>query len=222
MASLYGVSVGPGAPELLTLKAVRILNKVHHIMVPRTCGENTMALDIIKDVIDISEKEIEYTDFPMSAGNKQMFNDNYDKISNRVINILKNDKDVALINIGDISIFSTFSYIGERVERAGYDVVWIPGVSSFQAVASATKTPIVQGKESVLIISGDSNDFAALKDLPVNKVIMKSSRAIDEILNMKCDTITGASDCGLDTQKIYKSVDELKDGCGYFTTLICK
>lgn len=222
MAKLYGVSVGPGDFELMTLKAVSVLKKVNYIMVPRTKGDKTMALDIIREVIDLSEKEIEYIDFPMSAGNKEIFNENYDRIAGKILEKLKNEEDVAVINIGDISIFSTFSYISQRVECAGYNVEWIPGVSSFQAVASTIQVPIVQGKESVLIISGDSDDFDKLKDLPVNKVIMKSSRAIESVLDMSAAVIKGVENCGLDTQKIYESKEDLKYGCGYFTTLICK
>ncbi|MDE5557562.1 MAG: precorrin-2 C(20)-methyltransferase, partial [Ruminococcus sp.] len=110
MGKLYGVSVGAGDPELMTLKAVRIIEKSAVIAVPRTSGKS-LALSIVEKTIDLSGKIIIYLDFPMSR-DKKILSENYDKISEIICkNLYEND--IAMLSIGDISIYSTFSYIAE-------------------------------------------------------------------------------------------------------------
>ena len=62
----YGISVGPGNPELMTIKAVKQLNKVKVIATPRTKNGKTMALDIASQMIDMEDKQILYLDFAMT------------------------------------------------------------------------------------------------------------------------------------------------------------
>ncbi len=223
MATLYGVSVGPGDYELLTLKAVRIINEADIIAVPKTMGENNMALDIVKKAVDLSEKDIIYIDFPMSKGNTKVFDDNYDKIAGDLEIYLKNDKNIAFLNIGDVSIFSSFSYVGERVKKNNYDVQMIPGVSSIQGTAAKLGIPLVQRDESVLVVSGESQNFDELLSLNTNKVIMKGSKKIKDIKKI-CEgsEIYAVENLGLASEKVYDSKEALNDGAGYFTTIICK
>ena len=65
-ATLYGVGVGPGDPELLTLKAVRIIEQCEAIAVPRTSRGATVALDIVRGAVNLEGKTIVYLDFVMS------------------------------------------------------------------------------------------------------------------------------------------------------------
>ena len=60
---LYGVSIGSGDHELNTLKAVRIIERCRVIAVPRTKGENTLALSVVEKTVDLSDKKIIYIDF---------------------------------------------------------------------------------------------------------------------------------------------------------------
>ena len=69
---LYGVGVGPGDSELITLKALRIIEKNKIIAVPRTKGENNLALDIVSKETDMSNKEILYLDFPMTNDKEKL------------------------------------------------------------------------------------------------------------------------------------------------------
>ena len=115
---LYGVSVGPGDPELITLKAVRLIKECPVLAVPRTRGENTLALSIVMQTADIRGKEIVYTDFPMTR-DKEILAKNYERIAELLAEYLEQGKNVAMLTIGDISIYSTFSYVGERAAQAG-------------------------------------------------------------------------------------------------------
>lgn len=221
MAVLYGVSVGPGDYELLTLKAVRILSETDIIAVPRTKSENTMALSIIKKVIDLSDKEILWIDFPMTK-DKAVCAENYKKIGKGLESILDTGRDIAFITIGDVSIFSTFSYIARYCSDDGYDVRLIPGVPSFLAVSAQLNKPLALGKESFIVMSGNSDNFEELLKTDTNKVIMKSKDCIDRLKReLDGKAVSGIENCGLETERIYHSLEEAEE-CGYFTTLICR
>lgn len=92
---LYGVGIGPGDSELLTLKALRILKENNVLAVPQTKGEKNTALDIVSDVIDISDKEILYIDFPMTT-DKKLLTESHKKSAQLIISYLKKGENVVL------------------------------------------------------------------------------------------------------------------------------
>ena len=118
MGIFYGVSVGSGDPELITLKAVRIIEKSPVIIAPRT--KNSLALSIAQNTVDFSGKKIIFADFPMSK-DENILSLNYSRIADIVCGELT-ENDVAMLNLGDISIYSTFSYIADIVQEKGFDV----------------------------------------------------------------------------------------------------
>ena len=119
MGKLYGVSVGAGDPQLMTLKAVDILEKCRIIAVPRTMGENTMALSIVEKVVDLSSKRVIYMDFLMTNDSESLER-SYAELAERLCALLEIE-DVAFLTLGDISVYSTFGYIGNRIKKEGYD-----------------------------------------------------------------------------------------------------
>ncbi|MGN1319040.1 MAG: precorrin-2 C(20)-methyltransferase [Lachnospirales bacterium] len=219
---LYGVSVGCGDYELMTLKAVKILEKSSVIAVPKTHKDNTMALDIIKNVIDISKKEIIYLDFKMSRNVKEN-NLAHIKNAEKIINYLKNS-DVAVISIGDISVFSTFSYILDIVKSKGYDVEVIPGVPSFCAVAAKLQQSLTSMKKPLHIIPASFSNIEEVLKYDGNKVIMKSGSKLNEVLDKLEDrNYSIVQNCGLENEVVYKKGedrDKLSDS--YFTTILVK
>ncbi|MGN1106842.1 MAG: precorrin-2 C(20)-methyltransferase, partial [Huintestinicola sp.] len=115
----YGVSVGPGDPELVTLGAVKTIDKCRVIAVPRTKSESSLALNIISQAADMSGKEIVFIDFPMSR-NKSEWEQSHDTAAENICGRLFEDESVAMLCLGDISVYSTFSYIADRVKNKGY------------------------------------------------------------------------------------------------------
>lgn len=220
---LYGVSVGTGDPELMTLKAVRIINNSNVIAVPRTSGENTLALDIVKQVCSMENKDIIFLDFLMTS-NKDELNKRHIELAEKLYPYLKAGKDIAFISIGDISIYSTFSYISEIVANKGFDIEICAGVSSFSAVSARLKRPLVLGNTPLIIMPSSSKDFEKLIKTDCTRVVMKSSRNISKIKketeNLKLK-INAVSSCGLPDEKIYSNIsfDDLNNS-GYFTTII--
>lgn len=218
----YGISVGPGDWELMTIKAVRILESCKVIAVPKTKDGNTMALDIIKNVIDIRDKKIIYTEFKMSR-NAEENKIQHIKNSEVIIENLKQN-DVAMISIGDISVFSTFSYIADIVKKAGYDVEIVAGVPSFCAVAAVLNQSLTTMKKPLHIIPGSFEDIQKIKEYDGTKVIMKSGKRLDAVLSeIENKDYALVQNCGLKNEIIYrKGEDKNKISSSYFTTILVK
>jgi sirohydrochlorin cobaltochelatase len=113
---LYGVSVGPGDPELITVKALRTMEKCPVIAVPRTGGTKTLALDIARQAMDLSGKEILYLDHRM-VRDADTLRAQYREDAAILTEYLQQGKDVALLNLGDVSVYSTYCYIAEEVKN---------------------------------------------------------------------------------------------------------
>lgn len=217
---LYGVSVGPGEPELMTIKAVRIIEKCEVIAVPRTRNENTLALDIASQICDISKKEIVYIDYKMSR-EKAVRESFHRETAERLAVILSTGKNIAFLNIGDVSIYSTFSYIAELIAAQGFCTEYIPGVTSFCAAAAAVGKPLVCGKNPLIIAPASSKELESLLKSSGTTVIMKSSAASEKAMeSLSGKDVFAVSECGLSGEKIYSCFEEIPRNCGYFTTII--
>jgi precorrin-2/cobalt-factor-2 C20-methyltransferase len=144
----YGVGVGPGDPELLTLKALRVLQEVPVICTPRSeSSQESYALDIVRDYLDEKKQEIIRIPFPIDdeAGAAAVWRNAADTIGGH----LKQGKDVAFITEGDPMLYSTFSYVLDSI-KSGYPEVTveiIPGVSSVMAAAASAGVPLVPRPE---------------------------------------------------------------------------
>lgn len=220
MGKLYGVSVGSGDPELITLKAVRIIEKCRVIAVPRTKGENTLALSIAEKAVDLSDRKIIYIDFPM-VRDRKILDENYERIADIICREL-NENDVAFLNIGDISIYSTFSYIAERVEARGFETEICAGVTSFCAVSALVGKPLVKENQPLHIIPYNKITDSDFSD--GTYVIMKCGKNVHElteILRKKKLNFYAVENCGLDGEHIYNNIDEMEH-CGYFTVFVVK
>lgn len=149
----YGVGVGPGDPELLTLKALRVLQEVPLICTPRSeTSQESYALDIVRDYLDEQRQEIIRIPFPIDdeAGAAAVWRSAADTIGDH----LAQGKDVAFITEGDPMLYSTFSYVLDSI-TSGYPEVTveiIPGVSSVMAAAASAGVPLVTHGQRLVIL----------------------------------------------------------------------
>lgn len=214
----YGVSVGPGEAELMTVKAVRAIKECDVLAVPRTRGSNTMALDIIKQIVDLADKEIIYLDFPMK---RDVARSVHIGIADEICNVLDKGKSVAMPNIGDISIYSTFNYILDIIKQRNYQYEIIPGVPSFCAAAAKVGAPLtVKSKPLVIIPAGYG--LEAL-DYDGSKVIMKSASELDNVIDKLKERGSEAfvvQSCGLENENITTLDGDINKD--YFTTILVK
>lgn len=223
---LYGVGVGPGDSELITLKALRIIERNKIIAVPRTKGENNLALDIVSKETDMSNKEILYLDFPMT-NDKEKLDIYHKKSAEEIKKYLDTGENVVFISIGDISIYSTFGYLEEIVKSEGYKTEMIPGVPSFCAVSSLLDISLTDKKKPLHIIPAVYGDYEKYIDTEGTKVLMKSGSSVKEIKKMLeeknlLENSYAVCDCGLESQKVFKHMKDIDDKLGYFTTIIVK
>ena len=124
----WGVSVGPGDPELLTLAAQKAILRCPVLAVPRTKGEHMLALSIAQGAADLSDKEILPLDFLMTTDPKAL-TENHRHLAGLVAQKLDQGLDVAMLNLGDASIYATFSYLMELL-AGDYEVKVIPEPAS--------------------------------------------------------------------------------------------
>ena len=223
MGKLYGVSVGAGDPELMTLKSVRIIAETPIIAVPETSGKS-LALSIAEKIIDFSDKTIIYFNFPMSR-DKKILAENYDRISEKICCELA-ENDVAMLSIGDISVYSTFGYVAERVISRGFAVEVCAGVPSFCAVSARVAKPLVREGENLHIMPYNREKIENCYFSDGTYVIMKCGKNASEfieILDRKgiTERAFAVENCGLPDEHIYFNLQYIEN-IGYFTVFIIK
>ena len=141
---------------------------------------------------------------------------------------LDEGKDVAMLNIGDVSIYSTWSYLKEILDREGYVSMMIPGVPSFCAVAAKLGLSLTE-IDSLLHIAPGSGDLNQILDLPGTKVLMKSGKQLPNVLyELKRRNLLESSslikNCGLPGEEVFPDLsrETPPEGTGYFATVIVK
>lgn len=219
---LFGVSVGSGDPELMTLGAVRAVERCGIIAVPRTKGESSLALSIAEQACDMSGKEIIYFDFPMSK-DKDEWRKSHINAADIICDRLSQNKDTAMLCLGDISVYSTFSYVADIAVQRGFECKWKAGVTSFCAAASVCGIPLVSGNEPLMIIPAQADNFEALMAQSGTKVIMKPRVITDRLRSaLSGRSFYAVSDCGMPNERIYTDIDDIPEKGSYFTVFIVK
>ena len=180
---LYGIGVGPGDPELLTLKAKRILEAADVIAVPvKEAGEKSTALEIIRPVVCLEHKELLEVVFRM-ARDKEERKRCREAAGKQLTDILDTGKTVAMITLGDVAVYSTYMYVNQYVAERGYETEIIPGIPSFCSGAAAAGLPLMEGNESLVIVPS-VRVGKALEDAIAgfdNVVVMKAGGSIARI-----------------------------------------
>jgi precorrin-2/cobalt-factor-2 C20-methyltransferase len=183
MPVLYGVGVGPGDPELLTIKAIRVIESVLVVAGPvARLDDESCALNIITDILKPDQIVIKLH-FPM-------IRDLSERIKKRraaallLVEYLADGKDVAFITEGDPLLHSTFGYILEHLPE-DIQVEVIPGVSSIMAASADAKMPLVQANETLAVIPMTRDNITELEQVLQNFdtiVLMKVYRVLDQII----------------------------------------
>lgn len=214
--TLYGVGVGPGDPELVTLKAVKILSHVA-VVFAAASTKNTYSLAV--EIVSPHLKQgvpVAYLGFPMTR-DKKVLAAAWEKNGRRVIETLKNGKDAAFITLGDPLIYSTFGYILEAVRKAHPEIPIkiIPGITSYQAGAAATGRILVEGEESFSVTTGigGGKSLRQVIDHTDNVVMLKVYRNYKEIFNTLNELDLAAnsvlvSRCGLEGEEIVRNLKD--------------
>lgn len=219
---LYGVGVGPGDPELLTIKAVKLIKECDILAIPqKKIGECFAYRIALNSVPEAKEKSVLPIDMPMTR-DKTIRESAYKAGAKKVAEVLSEGKKVVFLTLGDPSVYSTFAYLAPKVKSLGFDVVWIPGVTSFCASAAALGQCLCADREELHIIPCGVNAEEALS-LSGTKVFMKGK--LDELLSVikeKEQSAQAVENCGTENEHLYRTIDEIPEDAGYYLVTIAK
>lgn len=184
----YGVGVGPGDLELLTIKAHRLLTHVPVIGVPRSRPNATShAFSTIQDLIDPDQQEILYLLFPMKRAFDEL-QSHWETAVDEIAARLAKGKDVAFITIGDPFLYSTFIYLYREMRKRYPDVEIevVPGITSINAASAAALMPLVDGDERLAIVPA-TYEGEKLRQILLEfdtVVLLKVNSVFDQVLDI--------------------------------------
>ncbi|HIU74362.1 MAG TPA: precorrin-2 C(20)-methyltransferase [Candidatus Pelethocola excrementipullorum] len=223
-AKLYGIGVGPGDPELLTLKALRVIRESDVIALPGEVPMDTVAYKIVVQAYpELAEKELLAVHMPMTKDPVKL-EESHSQGAEVIANLLDQGKQVAFLTLGDPTVYSTYIYVHKRVEEAGYPVEIISGITSFCAVAAKLNIGLVEKAEPLHVVPASYQIEDSLK-LPGTKVLMKAGKQMGNVKKMLIENDEEAvmiQNCGMPGEKIYRSVDEIPEDAGYYSLIIVK
>lgn len=229
---LYGIGVSIGDPELLTVKAVRIMREADVIAIPKEDRESCLAWqNTVPIVPQLREKETLYVPMPMTK-DRDLLEKSHSHGAKLIEEQLKQGKDVAFLTIGDPCVYATYMYVHKKVAQAGFDTEIINGVTSFCATAAAMNTDLCEEEQELHIIPSSYGVEKALYYSGV-KVLMKSGSRLPDVIKALEEKskntpleVYMAENCGMDSQRLYKSLDKISakdmNEISYYTTIIVK
>ncbi len=227
--TLYGIGVGPGNPDLMTLKALKTIENSDVVVLPSSSKDKCYAYKIVSQVVtNLDEKDLLFCDFPMTK-DKSRLESAHDAIAAQIEERLQDGKSVAFLTIGDPAIYSTYTYIDERIKQRGYNTEMVSGVPSFCAVAAALGISLADKDEEIHVIPA-SYEVRDSLGLSGTKIYMKSGQKLKELKEAllspdfaeQNQMVYCVCDCGLSTEKRMYGVENLDTDAGYLTIVIVK
>lgn len=187
LGTLYGIGIGPGDPELITIRGMKILAQCRRVFVPRAPrGEESLALSIARPHIH-PESEILPVAFPMSR-DKDTVREHWARFVPKVEEALRTGEDACYLTLGDPLLYSTYVHmlaaLRERLPHVR--VVTVPGVSSFSAAAALAGFPLGHAQKSVSIVPA-AKDLKALEQALSRGgtvVVMKVGKGLGKVLDV--------------------------------------
>ena len=224
---LYGIGVGPGDTELLTLKAARILKSVPVVFTPKSSKEKeSIALSIVKPVLEEREdyKRLMLVTpiFPMIE-DKDELEKIWNSASEMIAQYLDSGRDVAFITLGDPSVFSTYAYVQKKLIE-NYEIETVPGITSFTACAAARNKALVEQNEILTIVPKIDDRLEHVLEYSDSVVLMKASRNTTQLEKTieekeRPKEIYSVQNCTRENEKIIEGFSNEKP---YLTTTVIK
>lgn len=220
----YGVGVGPGDPEYMTLKAVRLIRENRVIAVPGQAAKESAAYKIaVQAVPELAEKELVPVYMPM-VKDRKLIDAEHRKGAELLKTYLDRGENVVFLTLGDPSIYCTFSYIQHYLEADGYPVELVSGITSFCAAAARLNLPLAEWDEPIHIVPAVHKTEDRLEQ-DGNYVLMKSASHMKEVKALLLSSgrkVSAVVNCGMENEAVYRSAEEIPDDAGYFSLIIAK
>lgn len=229
---LYGLGVGPGDPELITVKAFRILKESPVIAYPRKkMGAKSYALTITELYVNTEEKTMLGLTFPMTK-DREALEIQWNKTVSAVWEHLSQGQDVAFVTEGDPMIYSTFIHLMRLIKERHpeIEIRSIPGISSINASASRLGIPLADGDEQIAIVPA-TDDYETMRTAIENHdcvVFIKVAKVIDLMILVlrdlglvdKAAVLTKVTSS---EEMIWRDINELEGkGLEYLTLMVVR
>ncbi len=234
IGKLYGIGVGPGDSELITVKGARLLNECKRLFVPKArVKSESLALDIAKGYIGADTKVCELV-FPMITDHDKL-EKHWRESAKEIADVLKNGEDACFLTLGDSLLYSTYIYLVRALRELMPEaqIETVPGVTAFSGVAALTNFPVGVAKDPVTIVpASDENMDGIRKALRGNGtvVLMKIGKCLHEVLNILeeenvIDNAVFVAYAGQEKQRIETDLKKLKKEkpeTGYLSTILVR
>ena len=203
---LYGIGVGPGDPELMTLKAVRLIEECDIVAVPKSGEGEGVARQIAKGAVkDFEQKNVIEVSMPMTR-DPQVLEQSHQAAAQLIEGYLKEGKSVAFLTLGDPAIYSTYIYVHKRV-------------------AAKLNTGLAEGAQPLHIIPASYQGVEEGLEWSGPKVLMKTGRSMKKVkalLDEKglLDKAMMVQKCGMEGEEIYPSMRDVDENASYFSVIV--
>jgi len=225
----YGIGVGPGDPELLTVKAIHAMEQVDVLIAPKTeKKDGSVALSIAQPYLK-KDIEIVYQVFPM-VKNFSESPEAWRQNKEEILSLLRQGKNVAFLTLGDPMFYSTYIYVYRLLEQEDIQIETIPGIPAFAAIGSRLGYPIVEGNDILSIIpaTADPEKIERVLEVSDNAVLMKVYHNFPEMAallekHQMADNAVMVSRCGLEDER---RIDDIKahknEEINYLSTILTR
>lgn len=231
LGTLYGIGIGPGDPELITLRGSRLLSGCPHVLVPKARDSaDSLALNIIGAFVN-PKARIHEVVFPMTS-NREELGRKWLDAALYAAEILKGGEDLCYPTLGDAYFYSTYIYLVRTLRDVlpGVRIITVPGVTAFSAVAALTGFPVGEGKGSVTVVpaADDLTDLELALERRGTVIIMKIGSRLEAILDLleKHNAMDGGvfvSHAGMADEKIETDLHSLRGSdatAGYLSIIM--
>lgn len=228
--NFYGIGLGPGDPELLTMKAIHIIQRADCIFVPKSdAKEDSLALEIVQDYV--RGKRVTEQVYPMTK-DKSVLKSAWLKYAEEIRAEVINGNNVAYLTLGDPMTFSTYIYLLRQLNTLlpEHAIHTIPGITSYNAAACAANFPLLMGDErlAVIPVPKDITELRSIIEAFDTVVLMKVAKKLDEVIQLLeemqlSENALFASYIGQRDAYLTCDIISLKgSGRGYMSVLIVK
>ncbi len=229
-AIIYGVSLGPGDPDLITLKGLKILQEADKIYYPGSLFKNgvksSYSLSILEHYkLDTTKFEGFYLEMDLA---RVKVNELYDLTFEQIIEDYNKGLKIAIVSEGDVNTFSSFSYLLEKIKKENFNVELIPGITSYALAASEHLTPLCLQNEKLIILPRVQTEAELEEALThFNTIVLMKIKTVMNVINNVLSkgnyTIYYSEKLGTTHQFITSNLEEInKRDIPYFSLITIK
>lgn len=225
--TLYGIGVGSGDPELMTLKAKRLIEACPVIALPQSGKGEGVAYAIARQVCPgLDEKQQLKLDMPMTRDQERL-RQSHQEGAQAIARQLDRGNNVAFLTLGDPTIYSTYVYLHQRVVEMGYEAQMVPGVPSFCAAAARLGISLTEGAQPLCVIPASYPGVKEALEGKGTKVLMKTGRSMEKVKELLKEkglykNAKMVEKCGMEGETLYDTLDQADNESSYFSLIIAK